>query len=326
MSEVAAKSPANPANVKPMKVTSPALHPHTSRPGSVRPVLKGSTHAIATTADSAAPGTATAQSTTATAHSAPVDVRTAQASSVCHVGLGKANPKSGSAASLKTPPVYLKFDNRSRAVSGQLTVNVMEKKQHMFGIGGSLAFFTNFITEHPNANLIYDAIFSELRPSVLRLRNSYDQPNQYLTAEQILDNDRKLVEAAYARLGDNKPQILMSSWTPPVALKKNGKLTGGGPDAVLKKDASGQFIYKKFAQYWLDSLKEYGRLGIVPRWISIQNEPGKLPARFFIIALQFMRELLNLTFSVLICNQLCFSYRVDVSLPFLLLRLQHRCS
>lgn len=231
---------------------------------------------LASTGDGVFDNKIASMSSTSTSRSSGADRRTIQAHTPSRTGAAlQANGIIAERAKPKRPPIFIDFDASTLPRSGKLTINMQNKRQHMYGIGGSLAFFTNWVTDHPNAELIYDAIFSELRPSVLRMRNSYNQPNQFLTSEQILINDRKIVEAAYLRLPDDKPQILMSSWTPPVELKKNGKLTGGGPDAVLKKDASGQFIYKEFAQYWLNSLQEYASLGIVPRWISIQNEPGK---------------------------------------------------
>lgn len=116
---------------------------------------------------------------------------------------------------------------------------------------------------------IYDALFTELRPSVLRLRNSYQQPTPYLTADQIMDIDRQFVEAAQGRLGDLTPRVLMSSWSPPAALKQSGTLTGGDSKAVLKKDKFGNFIYKEFANYWLEALKGYAARGVEPTWISM---------------------------------------------------------
>lgn len=185
-----------------------------------------------------------------------------------HEDMVDAGPRRG----VRGPPIFIPFDENTPS-SGRITIDVNTKYQVIEGFGGSLAFFQNWVSDHPNASDIYDAIFTELRPSVLRLRNSYDQPTQFLTADQIMDIDRQFVEASKERLGDLAPRILMSSWTPPAALKQNEKLTGGDRLAVLKKDRFGAFIYKDFAKYWLDSLMEYEARGVEPTWISIQNEP-----------------------------------------------------
>lgn len=165
--------------------------------------------------------------------------------------------------------------------SGTLTINTGKDylKQHIFGFGGSLAFYTNFLVDHDNSEAIYDAIFGELRPSVIRIRNSYDQHSKYFTAEESMKFEAQIVKAARKRLpGDLEPKIMMSSWTPPAKMKVGGRLQGdkeGDPlEAVLKKNTMGKFIYRNFAEdYWLKSLQSYEKLGIKPRWISIQNEP-----------------------------------------------------
>jgi glucuronoarabinoxylan endo-1,4-beta-xylanase len=61
----------------------------------------------------------------------------------------------------------------------------------------------------------------------------------------------------------------MSSWSPPAALKSTGDEKKGG---TLARE-NGKFVYDRFAQYWADSLPAYKKVGIVPTWVSIQNEP-----------------------------------------------------
>ena len=99
---------------------------------------------------------------------------------------------------------------------------------------------------------------------ILRLRNGY----QYQEEENFNPDLAKIVENMYKYL-DCKPKIIMSSWSPPINLKSNNSLKGG----TLKKNENGEFMYDEFAQYWVDSLKAYKRIGIEPDYISIQNEP-----------------------------------------------------
>lgn len=136
--------------------------------------------------------------------------------------------------------------------------------------------------EHDNESKIFDAIYKELRPSVVRLRNSYQQPSKYYSEEQLMGFDTKIIEEARSRLPAHlQPKVLMSSWTPPKEMKESGTENGQSPGtpyaevkSVLKKNDQGGFIYKQFAKdYWHDALVKYDKMGLKPTWISIQNEP-----------------------------------------------------
>jgi hypothetical protein len=60
-------------------------------------------------------------------------------------------------------------------------------------------------------------------------------------------------------------------------LKANGKEDcAGDRDCTLAKE-NGRFVYEKFADFWRDSLVHYAQLGIVPDWVSIENEPSFIP-------------------------------------------------
>jgi hypothetical protein len=70
-----------------------------------------------------------------------------------------------------------------------------------------MALFTNWITEHPYTNNISDALFSELHPSALRLRRSYDQPKRGLSAAFLFATDGEIIDAADKR--NNLPMTLI---------------------------------------------------------------------------------------------------------------------
>ena len=74
---------------------------------------------------------------------------------------------------------------------------------------------------------------------------------------------------SFYSLSDNEPKIMISSWSPPVDLKSNNNIVGG----TLDTTASGEYVYGDFAQYWIDALDTFEEAGIVPDYISIQNEP-----------------------------------------------------
>jgi glucuronoarabinoxylan endo-1,4-beta-xylanase len=72
--------------------------------------------------------------------------------------------------------------------------------------------------------------------------------------------------AGIARQYNPDIQFLVSSWSPPSALKSNNSLREG----TLKKEG-GAFVYEAFGEYWNDVLDH---LTFNPDYISIQNEPG----------------------------------------------------
>lgn len=149
---------------------------------------------------------------------------------------------------------------------GNVTMDISITHQRMEGIGASLVFYTNFLTFHPYKDEIYDAIFGEIKPTVLRMRNSWDSPNRWQSVEDILDVDEELFKASKQRLPERVPKVLLTSWSPPAALKKNGLLVGTKPDAALIKDNdTHQYVYDLLADFWVDGIAAYKRRGIHPR-------------------------------------------------------------
>jgi glucuronoarabinoxylan endo-1,4-beta-xylanase len=137
------------------------------------------------------------------------------------------------------------------------------KHQEIGGFGGALAFYENWVTGSQEKEKIYDLLFVDLGLDILRLRNVYDYP--------VDDPDpmRHGVEFYHAAKTRNPGiKVLLSSWSPPDYLKKDGIMRGG----TLKKDG-GAFMYPKYAEYWRASLVAYADREVVPDYISIQNEP-----------------------------------------------------
>jgi glucuronoarabinoxylan endo-1,4-beta-xylanase len=62
----------------------------------------------------------------------------------------------------------------------------------------------------------------------------------------------------------------MSSWSPPAYLKSNA--TTKGTRGTLIQSA-GAYQYASFGDWWVRSLAAYADAGVVPDYISIQNEP-----------------------------------------------------
>ena len=145
--------------------------------------------------------------------------------------------------------------------------------QTLTGFGASLAFADDAIVAHPEKVALFDLLFAESGLDVLRLRNRHDEAGR-----TALLPAREIVEAAAQRLG-RKPLLFMTSGTPPAALKANGsRVCGGDPEScTLVSLPGGGFDYARFAAYWRASLEAYLNAGIVPDYVSIQNNPNWVP-------------------------------------------------
>jgi hypothetical protein len=164
------------------------------------------------------------------------------------------------------------FPNTSRAItkyaSGTVTIRMDLVKQTMEGIGYSNAFYTNWWQTHPKKNEIFSLMFTQLQPTILRLRNSYELEDMSPAEMQI---DSEFVQTAKAMLGYT-PKILLVAWTPPASIKVSGTLSGatnaqGKITATLSKDGNGWFQYNALARHWADSLDAYAKLNIFPDFI-----------------------------------------------------------
>lgn len=153
-----------------------------------------------------------------------------------------------------------------------VTLVPAERHQTLEGFGASIAFYIDLSAEHAPQGL-YQVIFPELGLDILRLRNRYQRSDRNDTnvAEEV-----EILKHATKALG-HRPKIMLSSWSPPAALKANGtERCKGNDDCTLRKD-NGHFVYEQFGDYWYDSLKYYESLGIVPDYVTIQNEPDFVP-------------------------------------------------
>lgn len=117
-------------------------------------------------------------------------------------------------------------------------------------------------------------MFKDLRPSVLRMRNWFDQSTDDCTSSEMMQFDCEVVQASREYSETDSPSLMMASWSPPQSMVCRPTSDDGDFGTVLKKDETGRFLYQDFAErYWLKALLAYKELGVEPRWISIQNEP-----------------------------------------------------
>ncbi len=143
------------------------------------------------------------------------------------------------------------------------TVDTSEVHQTIEGFGASLAWWTTNLYYHSKKGEIYNYLFKELGLDILRLRNIYRHGE-----DGVFPIYGEIVDSFYS-LSENDPKVMICSWSPPVDLKSNNNLVGG----TLDTTASGEYVYGDFAQYWMDALSAFEEVGIVPDYISIQNEP-----------------------------------------------------
>ena len=160
------------------------------------------------------------------------------------------------------------------ATQVDVTVDLDTRHQDLVGFGASVAYGEGQITGHPQQSSLYEAIFSELGLDVLRFRNRYQH-----VGDDDLSTAGDLVAAGNATLG--RPLgVFLSSWSPPITLKANGALvcSGNVQTCTLTKTAAGAFDYAGLADYWLGSLGAYAKVGLVPDFIGIQNNPNYIPS------------------------------------------------
>jgi glucuronoarabinoxylan endo-1,4-beta-xylanase len=159
-----------------------------------------------------------------------------------------------------------------RAGSAAVTLVAAERHQTLEGFGASIAFYIDRAVGNPPPGL-YQILFPELGLDILRFRNRYQRSE---SGDGDLAQEVEILHRATDALGA-RPKVMLSSWSPPAALKANGReRCRGNDDCTLKKDG-GQFVYGRFADYWYDSLRHYASLGIVPDYVTIQNEPDFIP-------------------------------------------------
>lgn len=154
-----------------------------------------------------------------------------------------------------------------------ITIDAATRYQTLAGFGASLAYAEDAIVEHPDKAALYDLVFRDSGLDVLRIGNRYQGAN-----DQDLLATSEIVSAATERLG-RAPLLLMTSPSPPAALKANGSTlcTGDQASCTLRQLPEGGFDYAGFADHWRTSLDAYTNAGITLDYVSIQNNPNWAP-------------------------------------------------
>ena len=156
------------------------------------------------------------------------------------------------------------FDVEPPVITPIGSIDATQLHQTIEGFGGAIAFYNNWVTAHPYKQEMYTNMFKGLNLGILRLGN-------WFTYQGVANFDPDTVDIVSNanRIMGTSVKIQMSSWSPPAFLKSNGDVNNGGTLVMT----NGGFAYTNFANYWYDSLLAYQSNGIVPTWVSIQNEP-----------------------------------------------------
>ena len=152
----------------------------------------------------------------------------------------------------------------------KVSLDLTDRHQTLVGFGGAVAFYTNFLSARTDD--IFTVLFNDLGIDILRVGNWYQNQSATGTSAATPFSDTAtvaIVQKASAALG-HAPKILMSSWSPPAYLKSNAT-TKGTPGTLLQ--TGGVYQYPQFADWWVRSLAAYAAQGVVPDYISLQNEP-----------------------------------------------------
>ena len=103
-----------------------------------------------------------------------------------------------------------------------LKIKAKENHQTMVGFGAAIAWGGDQLAAHPKKDEIYNYIFKDLGLDILRLRNAF----RYGKPEDSLYTPKNV--SAMIALSEEKPRILISSWSPEAGLKSNLSRENGG--------------------------------------------------------------------------------------------------
>ncbi len=157
--------------------------------------------------------------------------------------------------------------------TAHVTIDTGRRYQTLLGLGAGVTYMNDELAAHPLAADLYDVLFLDSGFELLRLRNRHG-----VEGAEDLTSSAQIVAAATARLG-HPPTTLLTSFSPPAALKANGSTRcEGTPDTcTLVRLDDGAFDYPGFAAHWRASLQAYAAAGIVPDYIGLQNNPNSVP-------------------------------------------------
>jgi glucuronoarabinoxylan endo-1,4-beta-xylanase len=162
-----------------------------------------------------------------------------------------------------------------------VSIDTAVPHQTLAGFGAAVAYQPYLLSGRAADDDIWRVLFVDSGLDILRLGNWYQNKPSTNTSSTTPfgDSDQaQIVQKAIAVRGGLPPTILMSAWSPPSYLKSNGMTRpayGAGatatPGTLIQRN--GAYAYADYADWWVRSLQAYAVQGVVPDYISIQNEP-----------------------------------------------------
>jgi glucuronoarabinoxylan endo-1,4-beta-xylanase len=162
-------------------------------------------------------------------------------------------------------------------INVSVAIDTSVTHQTLVGFGAATAYQAYLLAGRTDD--IFQVLFVDSGLDLLRLGNWYQNQGTTDATTPFDDNDAvQIVQKATAARGGTPPKILMSSWTPPAYLKSNGVTkppfgSGSSVPAGTLLQNGGAYAYADFGDWWGRSLQAYAAEGVVPDWVSIQNEP-----------------------------------------------------
>jgi O-glycosyl hydrolase len=176
-----------------------------------------------------------------------------------------------SCAGTQPPPVGMCLP---AAPGVEVQIDTSMQFQQLTGFGATVGYAEDELAAFGDRAALDDALFARLGLDVLRFRNRYGE-----VPEAALAQATGIVTAATRSLG-RAPLVLLSSWSPPASLKQNGATfcSSDPTRCTLTKTATGEFNYAALATHFRQTLDAYARVGFVPDYLSIQNNPDWVPS------------------------------------------------
>jgi glucuronoarabinoxylan endo-1,4-beta-xylanase len=162
-------------------------------------------------------------------------------------------------------------------VNVSVAIDTTVTHQTLEGFGAATAYQSYLLAGRTDD--IFQVLFVDSGLDILRLGNWYQNQGTTDPTSPFSDtNAVQIVEKATTARGGTPPKILMSSWTPPAYLKSNGVTrppfgSGASVPAGTLIQNGGAYAYADFGDWWARALQAYAAAGVVPDWVSIQNEP-----------------------------------------------------
>lgn len=163
--------------------------------------------------------------------------------------------------------------------SGPLKVGINTYNDHqtITGFGTSFHWYSEYAynNNRSNKDKIYELTFDDTGFNVIRLPNVYGisagSGQIWGKTRDLATWDKRplIIEGRKRFENPEDLQILIVPWGIPAELRSATSDKDATP--TLKKE-NGKYVYEKYGQYWVDSIKAYKAADLNPTYICLQNE------------------------------------------------------